>query len=222
MLYIKRLTILLFCVLLTFSFIAENSFAKKDKIPDGKKLLKNVQKAYKDLEDFSCDFRLEFTWALANELDVAEGTIDLAKKDKFRYETSSSLMITDGKTLWRLNRQSQQAIIENLKDAEAGILPREMLFDYPKQFNVGEVNETNMNGRVTYELKLVPKKDGTGVKEVMVYVDALDSITRQMEFTDNSGNHTKYMLSNIKINSTLDEARFIFEVPDGIKVFDLR
>jgi outer membrane lipoprotein carrier protein len=221
MLNIKRISLLL-CVVISVIAITDYSYAKKDKIPDGKRLLKNVQNAYKDLDNFSCNFRLEFTWALANELDVAEGTIDLAKKDKFRYETSSSLMITDGKTLWRLNRQSQQAIIENLKDAEAGILPREMLFDYPKQFDVGEVIETNMNGRVTYQLKLVPKKDGTGVKEVTVFVDALDSITRLMEFTDDSGNHTKYILSNIKINSGLDEARFTFEVPDGIKVFDLR
>jgi len=196
--------------------------AKKPATPTGKKLIKNIQSAFKDLDSFSCKFRLEFTWALAHETDVTEGVMQMAKKDKFRYETASQVMVTDGETLWRFNHLTQQAIVENLEDSEPGILPREMLFDYPKKFEPGEVRETSLNGRLTYILDLLPKESDMGIQSITVWVDAIDSITRKMEFTDESGNNTIYQLTEIAINPGIENDHFVFNAPDGITVYDLR
>ena len=194
----------------------------KAKTPSGKALIKDVQGAYKELDSFSCRFQLSFTWAMVEETDKQEGTILMAKGDKFRYETPNQVMVTDGTTLWRYSPANGQCIVENLKNVEDAALPRELLFDYPKKFDAGDVTEVNLDGRLTYQFPLHPKEGGLGIAEVTVWVDATDFITRKMQYLDDSGNQTLYSLNDIQLNPVIAEDRFVFDVPDGVKVFDLR
>ena len=192
------------------------------KTPSGKEIIKDVQGAYKKLDSFSCNFRLEFTWAMVNEKDVEEGSIEMAKGDRFRYEASNQVMVTDGKTLWRFSPANKQCIIENVKQVDDAVLPRELLFNYPKKFDPGEVTEVNLDGRLTYTFPLVPKEGGLGVEKVTVWIDATDFITRRMQYQDDSGNSTLYILQDIRTDPGIPDDHFIFNVPDDVKAFDLR
>lgn len=204
------------------ALLAASAAPAHAKTPSGKSIIKDVQKAFKDLDSFTCKFRLEFTWAMVNETETTEGTMALAKDDRFRYESPSQLMVTDGTTLWRYSPQNGQAIIENLKDVQEDVLPRDILFDYPKKFDVQEVSKVSLDGRPTWEMSLIPKEGGLGVEKVTVWVDEVDSITRKMEYTDDSGNRTVYTIYDVKINPEIPDSRFTLTLPDSVKVFDLR
>ncbi len=190
--------------------------------PSGKKLVKRIQKAYDALTTFSCRFRYEFQWALAGEVEVTEGSMELAKPERFRYETPQQVMVTDGKTLWRWNALNRQAIIEPLEEAEPGILPREILFEYPKKFDVTSVREAMIGGKEAWLLELTPKDPKVGVRRVKVWIGAEDSITRRMEFTDLDGNLTTYILRDIRLNEPIGEERFTLQLPEDATVYDLR
>ncbi|MCB2199216.1 outer membrane lipoprotein carrier protein LolA [bacterium] len=215
----KRFSLLMAVALMVTTVGSSAAFAKT---PSGKALIKDVQGAYKDMDSFSCRFQLAFTWAVVEETDKQVGTILMAKGDKFRYESPNQVMVTDGTTLWRYSPANQQCIVENLKEVEDAALPRELLFDYPKKFDAGEVTEVNLDGRLTYRFPLQPKEGGLGVAEVKVWVDATDYITRKMQYLDDSGNQTLYSLHDIQLNPVIPDERFVFDVPEGVKVFDLR
>ncbi len=219
----RRIPVIIFLVLihilLIIFLLSSVSYASP---PSGKKLLKSIQKAFNELESFSCTFTQEFQWSLAGQVEITEGTMELAKNDCFRFETSHQVMATDGKTLWRYSLSGKQVIIENLKDAEPGVLPREILFDFPKRFDFGEVKESVISGLPAYMITLVPKEDELGVVEVKVWIDAEDSLTRRMEWKDESGNRTTYILSDILVNPPIEKSRFSLQFPDEIKVYDLR
>ncbi len=190
--------------------------------PSGRRLLNRIQDAYNDLESFSCSFRHEFQMSLIGEAEVVEGTMELAEDDCFRYETPHQVMITNGETLWRYSPLTMQVIIENLEDAGPGVLPREILFDYPSMFDITQVRDAMIQQRPAYLINLSPKEDGTGVREVKVWIDAEDSIARRMEWTDETGNRTTYILEEINVNPGIDDERFTFQVPEGVTVYDLR
>ncbi len=189
--------------------------------PSSGRLIRNIQKAYDDMESFSCTFRKEFQWALAGEVESTDGTMEIAGDKKFRFETPIQMMVTDGKTLWRYSVANQQVIIEPLDKAQ-GVLPKDFLFEYPKQFDAGDVIESVIDGQLAYMMKLEPKQPGLGVREVKVWVNAEDYITRRMEWTDDSGNRTTFIILDVQLNPTIPADRFVLDIPEGVQVFDLR
>jgi len=193
--------------------------------PSGKKLVDWIQDAYEDMETLRCGFQQETSLALmGDEPVVSEGTMELGYNDRFRFESAGMIMVSDGLTLWRYNTLGDPptVIVENVGDAEPGVIPREILFDYPKKFKMGKVEEGTLSGRSVYVFEMTPKKDDLGVKSVKVWVDEMDALTRKMEIVDDSGNLTTFTLIDLELNVDIKDSRFRLEVPKGVKVYDLR
>ncbi len=185
----------------------------------GEQLIEKVQKTYDKLETLSAHFRHEFHWAMADEIEITEGIMLLSGDDRFRYETSNQITVSDGTTLWRFNVGSQQVIVENTSSADPGSLPRDILFEFPKQFNVSSAQDL---GNKLYELVLIPKEAGMGVEDVRVIVDGDSWITTRLSFKDESGNITVYELTDVEIDVEIDDSRYQFIPPETATVFDLR
>ncbi|MBS1261571.1 MAG: Outer-membrane lipoprotein carrier protein [Calditrichaeota bacterium] len=187
--------------------------------PSGKKIIARVQDRYEQLETLRCRFRHEFVWAMADASERSEGTMELAGDDRFRYETDTQLIVSDGTTLWRYNRGSNQVIVENLADADPGALPRDFLFEFPRDFDVANVEEVEDD---RYRLELTPKQEGLGVHDVRVWVDGDEWIATRLSFTDDAGNRTTYELTEIDTGVEIPTGRFQFQPPEDANVFDLR
>jgi outer membrane lipoprotein carrier protein len=185
----------------------------------GNQVIKRVQKTYDKLETMSARFRHEFIWAMVGESEVSEGRMLLSGDDLFRYETDNQVTVSDGTTLWRFNVGSQQIIAENVASADAGSLPRDFLFEFPKQF---DVESSQLIENDIYQLKLVPKEAGLGVSNVNVSVDGKKWITTRLSFDDDAGNTTVYELLDVELNVEIDESRFQFSPPESATLFDLR
>ncbi len=206
---------LLAVALATFSAIS-SSVAKP---PSGDEIIRKVQKTYEKMDTFSASFRQEFQWGLAGETEVSEGSMLLAGDDRFLYQTDHQVVACDGNTLWRYNTGSDQAIVENAAEADPGSLPRDFLFDFPKQFNVAAVKQTSED---VYELTLSPKQQGLGVSDVTVTIDGTRWITQRISFRDDAGNQTVYQLTDVEMNVQLEDSRFQYTPPESATVFDLR
>jgi len=185
----------------------------------GEQVIKKVQKTYDKLETLSASFRHEFVWAMVGESEISEGTMLLSGDNLFRYETDNQIIVSDGTTLWRYNLGSQQIIAENIATADPGSLPRDFLFEFPKQFNVDSSEELDGD---RYQLSLIPNEDGLGVSNVNVIVDSDIWITTRISFDDDAGNTTIYELLDVELNVKLDDAQFQFTPPDTATIFDLR
>jgi len=165
---------------------------------------------------------MEFQWTLAGEIDITEGSMLLAKENRFHYETPQQVSVCDGETLWRFNKTSQQVIVENQKEAETGVMPREILFEYPKQFEVIEVKDAVVKDRQSYLLEMQPRDNTLGITSLKLWLDAEDSLTRRMEWIDIDGNRTTYVLESLLLNQEIPNDRFVFIIPENATVYDLR
>ncbi len=188
--------------------------------PSGEELIQRAQIEYEEMESFSCDFTQEFTWKLAQETETMQGTIQIAQGDRYRYETPTQTIVSDGQTLWRYNSSSHQLIIENASEASPGATPRQLLFENPEQFSVQEVVEVEEED--LYRLKLVPHGEILGVDDVVLWVNEKDLVARKLRFVDDAGNTTVYKLTNIKLDEAVAPEAFQFETPEQAEVFDLR
>jgi outer membrane lipoprotein-sorting protein len=155
---------------------------------------------------------------------VSEGTMELAKTDRFRFETDAMIMVSDGLTLWRYSHHGNPptVIVEPLGDAEQGLVPSEILFKYPRKFEIETVKEGALSGRPVYILDMIPKKRDLGVRSVRVWVDASDALTRKMIVVDEANNQTTFTLQDIELNVPIPDERFKLKIPDDVKVYDLR
>lgn len=166
-------------------------------LPGGKKLIKQMQRSFDAISSLQCSFTMEFQWALAGEKDILPGKILMTSDDKFRYETATELFVTDGVTLWRISKSNHQVIIENLKDADQAVLPRQILFEYPKEMNVDEVKNSMIDGLPVYLLLMTPKDKNLGIKSMKLWLDKEKLITRRLEWLDFDSNRTLYKFEKL-------------------------
>lgn len=187
--------------------------------PSGSRIIDRVRDRYESMESLSCTFTHTFVWAMADAEERTSGTMLLLGDDRFRYETDSQIMVSDGETLWRYNLLSKQVIIESLASAAPGSLPKDFLFEFPKDFDVESVEESDDD---LYLLHLQPKEENLGLHDVNVWVDSDEWITTRLSFLDDVGNRTEYAIDQVETDVDLDPALFGFDPPDDVTIFDLR
>lgn len=190
--------------------------------PKGKDILKNIQRAYKKLKSFSCDFTMETRLDVIDAVESSTGSMDLKGKKLMRLETRDMIISTDGKSVWRYNRISNTGTIDYLQNEEQVVLPREILLEYPEYFTISGVKEEKLNGKLTYRLTLQPIDQKFMLADLTVWVDSDDYFARRIEWSDEMGNRISYVLTKIQIDPTIADNHFQHVIPDSAKTYDLR
>jgi len=186
------------------------------------KVIKRVQKKFDSIRDFSAEFQETFHWELAGETHSVKGKIYLKGGEKFRLETEDQIIVSDGKTLWTYSPVNNQVIIDDLEKTEETLLPRDLLFKYAREYSPHLLTEERIKGRRIYKLELIPKDRDEFIQRMEVWVDGKDWITRKISYLDINGNKRIYEISNIRINQGLEEGLFIFKIPQGVEIIDMR
>lgn len=186
------------------------------------KVIKKVQKKFDSIRDFSAEFQETFHWELADETQSIKGKIYLKGGDKFRLETQDQIIVSDGRTLWTYSPITNQVIIDDLEKTEEALLPRDLLFKYVREYSPHLLAEEKTKGRRIYKLELIPKDRDEFIQRMEIWVDGKDWITKKISYIDINGNKRIYEISNIRINQGLEEGFFIFKIPQGVEIIDMR
>jgi len=182
--------------------------------PQGKDatLLKAMQNKFSSLNDFSVDFSQE-----TNEKIVMTGKLFYQKENKLRLELKNLIIVSDGTTNWNYNKKEKKVIISSYDEDDASLFsPKKFVFDYPNQCKVKEVKEDGKNVVV-----LLPGSSSKDFKQAKVYSTA-DNILEKVVVTGNDGNTIIFHFSNFRGNQNFDKEKFSFQIPQGIKIIDLR
>lgn len=194
------------------------SFAKKS----GKEIINKVRDKYEELTSLKAEFTQTFFWELAGETQVVRGTLYVKGNNNYRIETDDQLIVTDGTTVWTFSKKDEQVII-NLADKSADSpLPKDLLFQYSKDYKARFIADEEVDGHKTYAVALVPKEEEAFVKTMKIWVDKSDWVTRKIEQVDINDNINTYEIRNIEENIELAAALFKFEIPETAEVVDLR
>ena len=212
--YIKTIIITVFAIFIAIKF----SFAQGDNIT-AQDIIQNVQNTYKDIDDAKASFSQTVKYN-SSKSQTSSGTLYIKKENKYRIETSSQILVTDGTTSWSYSPGKKQVVIDNYKETGNSFSPNKYLFQYPENFYSDLSGTETMGGKDVYVLKLKPREGGM-VKSATLWVGKDDWLIKKILIqTDEST--TTFNVKNIQINPGLSNSKFTFTAPEGVEVIDMR
>ncbi len=185
-------------------------------------VLDHLRQRYEEATDAQVKFTQRVKLSVAKVEQRTSGTLEFKKEHKYRIELEDQTIVTDGQTVWSYSRSAQQVLIDRFSPDERTLSPERILTAAPKDFAATLIGKETQGKHDLYVLKLTPKTEQNVVKSMKLWVDDDEWLTRKVELLDWNGTETTYTVSDIRMNAGLDDARFTFEIPQGVNVVDLR
>src|SRR5512140_2035619 len=204
-------------VLLMFASLCA-SFAQ----PKAEDVLEKVRKRYDAVTDEELRFSQKVHFPMTNAEQQSSGTLYVKKKNKYRVEMDDQAIVTDGQTIWSYSAANNQVVIDRFKQDEQSLSPENILVCTPDNFTATVVGEEKVGGFDTVVLKLVPKDEQSFIHSLRLWVDEKEWMIRQVEVVDLSEKQTTYSVLQVRTNTGLPDSRFVYSIPKGADVVDLR
>jgi outer membrane lipoprotein carrier protein len=182
-----------------------------------------MQQVYDTVNDFSADFRQEYTNMTLGETDVSTGELHFLKPGMMRWDYLSPIrfFIIDGSALWIYepsgsNEQGNgQYYTQDLDDSD---LPTALRFlmgqgSFAQDFEISLI-ESNAAG---YTLELVPRQDESQYRKLQFVIDATTWRVNETVIFDPVGNTNRFVFTNRTENGGLVAADFQFTPPPGAR-----
>ncbi len=189
---------------------------------DAANILEKVRDRYDTVTDAEIRFSENVRFPMTNMVQQLNGTLLVKKKNKYRVETNDQVIVTDGETVWSYSASNNQVIIDHFKQDEQSLTPEKVLVGTPDNFTATVVGEEKVGAYQTTVLKLVPKDEQSFIRSLRLWVDEKEWMIRQVEIIDVSEKQTTYSVLQVHTNTGLQDSRFVYKIPKGTEVVDLR
>ena len=182
-----------------------------------------VKEKYDTLTDLSASFRQESKVASLGRSREKTGVIRFKRPGLMRWEyrlPEEQLLVSDGTSLWYYRPLQKQVVVQKLDTVFASQTPLLFLFgagDLGGEFTWIEKNLLPDEGG-NYVLELLPRRESAELVSLVLEVRKIDFSVFATVIRDAYGNVTRLEFSGERENSTLDDALFTFEIPDGSEV----
>ncbi len=199
-------------------FFVNSSLFTQDDIT-AQEVIQNVQNAYKDITDAKASFSqtVKFNKSKAQS---SSGTLYIKKENKYRIETSSQTILTDGSTSWSYTPTKKQVVIDYYKETGNTFSPNKYLFQYPENFYSDITDTEKISGKDYYVITLKPRESGY-VKSAKLWVGKDDWIIKKIFILSDESSST-YSIKNLQTNIGVSNSKFTFTPPEGVEVIDMR
>ncbi len=151
-------------------------------------------------------------------LEESSGDFAMARPGKFDWNTKEPFeqrLVSDHESIWLYDPDLMQVTVrefdQELQDTPALILSDE-LTELNEQFDISH-SETDEGWDA---FRLEPKGDESLFAALVLTFEG--DLLREIRMDDNLDQTTRFALSDLKRNESIDDDRFTFEVPDGVDV----
>jgi len=189
---------------------------------DAQDVLEKVKKKYDDILDAELRFSQTVKFEMTNLEQSASGTLFLKKGNRYRLEVDDRTIVTDGATVWSYSPSMNQVIIDQFNSDERMLSPDKILTGAPGDFMASVLGTEKVGPSDLLVLKLVPKNDESFISVLKLWIDGSTWLVKKAEVVDFNGKMTEYEITELKINTGLDDRWFTYEIPRGVEVVDLR
>ena len=186
-------------------------------------VMESVRKKYDTIRDAELRFTQHTRFPRSTLEQRVKGTLYLKKERKYRIETDEQIVVTDGETVWSYSVANHQVLIDRFKPNDRSFSPERILGGGGTEEYAATVRGREKTGSIEcIVLKLLPRGEGSLVSSLRLWVDPSDWLVRKAEITDMNGKVTTYTLSDFTLNPGLADSRFVFQIPEGAEVVDMR
>jgi chaperone LolA len=186
------------------------------------KVLEQVKEKYEDIQDAEIRFSQKVKFSMTNIEQENKGTLIFKKGNKYRVEFDEQTIVTDGETVWSYSPSRHQVLVDRFKLDERAMTPERVLVQAPTDYTSSLLGKEKLGKIDAVILKLVPRDENAMVTAMKIWVNEQDWMLRKVEISDLTGKLTTYTVSSIKVNTGIPDSRFVFQVPEGVEVVDLR
>ena len=207
-----------FAIIIFFILVVVRNIKAQDNIT-AQEIIQNVQNVYKDISDAKASFTQTVKYG-KSKAQTSSGTLYIKKESKYRIETGSQIIVTDGSTSWSYSPSKKQVVIDYYKETGNTFSPNKYLFQYPENFYSDLEGSEMLSGKDVYVLKLRPREGGY-IKSAKLWVDKADWIIKKINIVTDESN-TTYNVKNVQLNVGVSNSKFTFTPPEGVEVIDMR
>ncbi|MEM0961489.1 MAG: outer membrane lipoprotein carrier protein LolA [Bacteroidota bacterium] len=150
-----------------------------------------------------------------------QGTLSV-RRDAFRLDLGSQVLVTDGGTLWSYSRDDEQVVVQDYVPARVGFNVGQLFTDYLDVFRVTGASRATIGGVRHDVLTLRPRQSGSSVRDATLFVRSSDAVPTRVRVHDTSGSTLAFDLRDVERNVRMPASTFRFSAPSGTEVVDLR
>jgi len=186
-------------------------------------IIEKIQEKYEELKNLSAEFVQTDQFRLTGAKNETVGRIFIKNGVQYRLETEDQIIVTDGKSVWNYSVFNNQVLIDRVKEGDGSLLPRDLIYKYPREYYATLLKKENIDGEDYYLIKLDPKEDVHGfIRTMKILVNTESYIISKIEYTDFNENVSSFEIKKVDGETSLPESLFKYEIKEGTEVVDLR
>jgi outer membrane lipoprotein carrier protein len=194
---------------------------------DANSIVGRSSRVYRSLSSLTADF----VQVIDNPMiDSAEsrGTLVQAGPDKLAMrftDPPGEAVIIDGRSVWVYTPSTTPGQVIRMAVPSGGpVYGYNMLawlLDRPaERYTAAYLRADVVGGRSMDVVELVPAVPDMPFERAVLWLDRADGLPRRLEITEHSGATRTLTLSKVRVNQSLPDRTFQFEVPPGVRVVD--
>jgi outer membrane lipoprotein carrier protein len=194
---------------------------------DANSIVGRSSRVYRSLSSLTADF----VQVIDNPMiDSAEsrGTLVQAGPDKLAMrftDPPGEAVIIDGRSVWVYTPSTTPGQVIRMAVPSGGpVYGYNMLawlLDRPaERYTASYLRADVVGGRSMDVVELVPAVPDMPFERAVLWLDRADGLPRRLEITEHSGATRTLTLSKVRVNQSVPDRTFQFEVPPGVRVVD--
>ena len=209
----------------TFLLVGFSAFSQVGKSDEAaKKILDEVSSKFKTYKTVTAGFTLTIENSTGKLLGTKTGKVYM-KGSKYRVDISGQEIYSDGNNIWTFDKSANEVQITKFDPSTNTLTPQKMFTNfYDKDFLYKLNGETKKGTKTIQQVELTPLDKTKMFFKVLVDIDQASKNIVSTKVFEKNGNRYTYTVNNLKINSSLAETLFVFNVNSnpGVEVVDLR
>lgn len=170
-----------------------------------------LQSKFESIKYLQADFSQS-----SNEGKTISGKFYFSKKNSYRIELGSNIIISDGKSIWNEDTKRKKVVISNIDEDPLAFSLAEYIYDYPAKCKVTEENVSN--GSL---LILNAENTDLNFKTAKLWLNNIYLITK-ISVIDFGGNEFILNFNNIIVDRVINSDLFTYKIDNNNKIIDLR
>jgi len=199
-----------------------NSEPVKD--PEALKVLKKVRADFDQAKTLEIQFDLEMEYP-GSDKEKQSGTLQQAGK-KYRVNTSQITMISDGTSLWFVNKASKEGQISSLDNDEMNLYsPLELIKIYERNDHSFAISNEYKDKGISYlQIEFVPQDRGVDYSKARLTIEKQTNKITDIRFFYRDGSRMILTIKSMIKNKTIPPTQFTFNASQfpGVFMEDLR
>ncbi len=174
-------------------------------------IISKIQQKFESIKTLQADFV-----QTSNNVNLMKGKFYFSQKENYRIELKNNTLISDGSTIWNIDKKRNKVIISNVEDDPLAFSLNEYIYEYPEKCKITTLKMDD------YSL-IILDSDGANLnfKLAKLWINK-DYLITKILIEDFSGGEYEFSFTDIKLNSNLDSEIFIYRENKDYKTIDLR